>query len=189
MWVSENCHTVQEEKRVRHHGNDGRMQKHHNSHRRRITKVLKAALVSAQNHFKPFSPILSVMTLYSGSVSSASRLQNLVCMATLFVWCNGKVLHTWHYNRLVAHAGVCCLNNNPRPARALRNVITVNLTGADHPGDKRASLGNRTPIPTLPLTERHGSTSLEWNLRCVCANDWIPRSSVLALHVLLVQLL
>lgn len=48
----------------------------------------------------------------------------LLCMATLFVWYNGKVLHTWHYNWL---AGVCFLNNNPPPARALRNVITINL--------------------------------------------------------------
>lgn len=52
----------------------------------------------------------------------------LLCMATLFVWYNGKVLHTWHYNWL---AGVCFLNNNPPPARALRNVITINLNGAD----------------------------------------------------------
>lgn len=176
-------------RRVRHHGNNRRMEKHHNGRRYRITKVLKAALVCAQNHLKPFSPILSVMKLYSGSVSSASHLQNLVCMATLFVWYNGKVLHTWHYNRLVTHAGVCFLNNNPRPARALRNVITVNLTGADHPGDKCASLVNRTPIPTLPPTERHSRMSLDWNLRYVCANDWIPHSSVLVLHTLLVQLL
>lgn len=100
----------------------------------------------------------------------------LLCMATLFVWYNGKVLHTWHYNWLVTHAGVCFLNNNPPPARALRNVITINLNGADQ------SWSGPTPSPMLSPTQWHTDVQHPvWMMLFDRSRAWV-KSSLISDH-------
>lgn len=106
---------------------------------------------------------------------------DLLCMATLFVWYNGKVLHTWHYNWLVTHAGVCFLNNNPPPARALRNVITINLNRADQ------SWGGGSTSDAIPNdTQMRSTQSVDdtvWQVASmseVLIDQWSP--SMLSCH-------
>lgn len=60
----------------------------------------------------------------------------LVLMATLFVWYDGNVLQTWHYNspvmntRYLVSQQSSTITNILQP-EILRNVITVNLSQAD----------------------------------------------------------
>lgn len=121
-------------------------------------------------------------------------------MATLFVWYNGKVLHTWHYNWLVTHAGVCFLNNNPPPARALRNVITINLKGGDQScgwgvgGGTGRQARRPTPSPMLSPTQWHTDVQhSEFGWYCLTGreHEWNPHWSVITInavvHVVLDQ--
>lgn len=108
---------------------------------------------------------------------------DLLCMATLFVWYNGKVLHTWHYNWLVTHAGVCFLNNNPPPARALRNVITINLNRADQSWGGGAP--RPTPSPMLSPTQWHTDAQhpeCGWYCLTGREHEWSPHWSVITIN-------
>lgn len=99
---------------------------------------IQAAVLCAQNHFKSFSHLLSEMKLIWFCIPPR-HLRDSAWQHCLFGTMEKCCMHDITII-LLRTAGVCFLNNNPHPARALRNVITVNLSGTDHPGDKCASL-------------------------------------------------